>query len=229
MTANIATIGHNNPPDQLEQIKAEHSGLLSEIENWLDGEPVDSEEQMGAVDDLLKCLKEVEKAAKDAKESEYRPHKNACDAVVERWQPYLTDLTRMKQGLTAIVQDFKRKLKVQREDETRRKAEKAEAARRDAEAALEAADMKNLEERRKADKAAFEAREADREAQAAKKRTVGGLRRVTAYEVTDYRACINWIAEHDKDAIRAFCDDYAKRMKNADIDGVTRRVEERAI
>lgn len=47
---NEATIGHNNPPDPIEDVIAEYADTLSEAENWTDGEPVTDEASMNAVD-----------------------------------------------------------------------------------------------------------------------------------------------------------------------------------
>ena len=39
----------------------------------------------------------------------------AGDAVIARWKPFLDDLTRQKNGLTAAVDQFKRKLAAEKE------------------------------------------------------------------------------------------------------------------
>jgi len=45
---------------------------------------------------------------------------------------------------------------------------------------------------------------------------------VHRHTVDDYRRAINWIAVADKDAVRAFVDEYArKHSKNVKIDGVS--------
>jgi hypothetical protein len=59
------------------------------------------------------------------------------------------------------------------------------------------------------------AEEAQRLAAVAAKDTVKGMRTVTRYEVTDHRALLHWIARNDKDAIRAFVDEYARKEHKA--------------
>jgi hypothetical protein len=210
-----AKIGHNNPPDAIDEIKAAYAETIAEVESWLDGAAVENEGQMKAVDVLLAAVKDARTAAEERKEAEYRPHKAACDAVVTRWKPLLEDLDRMKKGLAAAVTAFKNKLAAEKEAERRRAYEEAEAKRRAAEEAQRAADMANLDERRKADALAAEAREAERAAQAAKKDTVKGLRTVTRYEITDHKALLHWIARNDKDAVRDFIEEWARKEHKA--------------
>jgi hypothetical protein len=146
--------GHNNPPDAIDEIRAQFADTLSEVENWLDGGAVENEGQMRAIDALLASVKEARTAADNGKEAEYRPHKLACDLVVARWKPLLDDLDRMKKGLAAAVTAFKNRLAAEKEAERRRAYEEFEAKRREAMAAQRAADMANLEERRRADELA---------------------------------------------------------------------------
>ena len=70
------SIGHNNPPEQLERtiaILASFSVYLDEAENWLDGFPVESEEQLEAVDALLLNVKAAEKAVIQARDAATKP------------------------------------------------------------------------------------------------------------------------------------------------------------
>jgi hypothetical protein len=227
-----AKIGHNGPPDALEDLIAKWADTILEVENWLDGAPVENEGQMKAVDALLAAVKDAEGEAKDAKEAEYRPHKLACDAVVTRWKPVLDDFDRMKKGLAAAVTAFKNKLAAEKEAERRKAWEEAEAKRRAAEEAQRTADMADLDARRKADELAAEAREAERQAQAAKKDTVKGLRTYTIPEITDPKACINWIAQNDKPALLEFMTAYVERKTREGVRGIAGvevRSEKRAV
>lgn len=212
-----AKIGHNNPPDALEEVRTKWADTILEVENWLDGAAVETEAQMKAVDALLADIKTARTDAEDGKEAEYRPHKAACDAVVTRWKPLLEDLDRMKKGLASAVTAFKNKLAAEKEAERRKAYEEAEAKRRAAEEALRAADMANLDERRKADELAAAAREAERAAQAAKNDKVKGLRTVTRYEITDPKALVNWIARNDRDTMAAFIEECARRYSRTDV------------
>lgn len=211
----IARIGDNNPPDAIEEIQSSYDDTFSEVENWLDGEPVENEEQMKAIDALLKSVKAAEKDANDAKELEFRPHKTAADAVVERWKPFLDDLTHMKKGLTAAVGEFKKKLAAEKEAARRAAFEEAERKRREAEEAARAASAADIQAQREAAQAQQAAEEAQRKASAASKDTVKGLRLTKRAEIIDGRACINWIAINDRDAMQEFMQAYVNKALHA--------------
>lgn len=216
-----AQIGHNNPPDPIDEALAPFGDFISEAENWLDGEPVSDEGQMRAVDDLLKHIKAAEKAVKTAEEAEARPLHDAWKAAKARYKPTIDDLARIKTGLVAIVDAFKRKLAKEREEAERKARAEAERARREAEAAARAADAADIEAQRRAAEAQAAADLAQAQAAAASKQQVKGLRTTTMHEVTDHRAALHWIARNDREAITEFVDAYAKRHhRDKTIDGV---------
>lgn len=202
---------HNNPPDPLDEALAPYGDSLSEAENWLDGSPVENEGQMKAVDALLKEIKAAEKAVKDAEESEAKPIYDQWKAAKARYAPTLTDLDRIKKGLVAVVDTFKRKLAAEKAEAERKARAEAEAARRAAEEAAGQANVADLESQRRAAEAKAAADLAAAQAAAASKDTVKGLRKVTRFEITDHRALLHWIAANDRDEITAFIDDYARR------------------
>lgn len=204
-------LGHNNPPDPIDDALAPYGDAISEAENWLDGTAVENEGQMKAVDALLRQIKEAEKAVKGAEESEAKPLYDAWKTAKARFEPTLTDLGRMKKGLVAVVDAFKRKLAAEKAEAQRKAFQAAEEARRAAERAAREAEASDIEAQRAA-ACAFEAAElAQAQATAASKDKVKGLRTVTKYEITDYRAFLHWIAANDRDAITAFLDEYARK------------------
>lgn len=226
--AELATIGDNNPPSNYDLIREEFD--LAEAESWLDGQEVENDDQMKAVDDLIKSVKAAEKKAKDQKEAEFRPHKQAADAVTAAWKPALDDIGRIRQGLLAITGAYKTKRAAEQEAIRKAKEAEAERLRREAEAAERDADMKDIEQRREADAISFEAREAERAAQSVEKIT--GLRTFTVAEIVDGKACINWIAQNDRPALQAFMDDYVQKETRKGvrgIGGVEIRQEKRAV
>ena len=202
---------HNNPPDPIDEALAPFGDFISEAENWLDGTAVENESQMKAVDDLTKQLKTAKKAVEAAEESEAKPFYDHWKAAKARYKPTLDDLDRMVKGLIAAVDVFKRKLAAEKEA-ARKEAERlAWEATRAAQEAARQADATNIEAQREAAAAIAAAEEAQRLAAAAAKDTVKGMRTVTRYEITDYRALLNWIAKNDRDAITAFIEDYARK------------------
>ncbi len=206
-----AVIGGNIPPDPLDEALAPYDDFISEAGGWLDGQAVENEGQMKAVDALLKQIKAADKAVTEAREAEAKPLHEAWKAAIARYKPTQDDLDRIKKGLVALVDGFKRKLAAEKaEAERKARAEAEEAARKAREAAMQA-DAANIEAQRAAAAAQAEAEEAQRRLAAASKDTVKGMRQVTRYEITDHRALLNWIARNDREAITAFIEEWARR------------------
>lgn len=206
-----APIGHNNPPDPIDEAVAPFLDVIEETTNWLDGEPVTTEPQMKSVDALLKRLKAAKKEVGEAEKAACLPLHDAWKGEKARWKPTLDDLDMRAKGLVAITDVFKRELARKREDE--RRAADAEARRKakDAEFAAKAAakaqgDIEAQYAAAEAAKAAIEAR-----AGAKKIEAVKGMRTVWHYEVDDYRAFINWLATNQKDALRDFADEWLRK------------------
>lgn len=222
-------IGGNNPPDPMEDIQARYDDTFAEVANWLDGLPVEDEAQMKAVDALLAAVKDAEKDAKAAKEDEYRPHKDAGDAVIARWEPFLDDLDRQKKGLTAAVDGFKRKLAAEKAEAERKARAEAWEATRAAREAAEAANAADLEAQRAAADAKRVAEEAQARAAAAAKDTVKGLRAHTDYVVLDGTGLARWMWQNARDELEGFMADYARRNKLVLPGIVEARTERRAV
>lgn len=213
--------GHNNPPDPIDEVLAPFADALAEAENWLDGSKVETEEQMKAVDAILKDVRAANTAANKAEKSETAPLYDTYKAEKARWKPTLDDLKAQKDGLAALVNDFKRKLAAEKEEAKRKAYEKARRKEREAEEAAAKAAAGNIEEQRTAAAAQHEAIEAKKAVSAANKDTVKGLRTVHRHEIEDMRAAVNWIARNDKDAMAAFVTEYVRRnCKTVAIDGV---------
>ena len=203
---------HNNPPDPLDEALAPYGDYITEAEGWLDGEPVSDEAQMKAVDAILKEIKAAEKAVTAAQKSEAAPLHDAWKAALARYKPTLDDLGRIKKGLIASVDGYKRKLAAERAEAERKAREAAEAKARAAHEAAIKAQESDLEAQRAAAEAQREAEIAQIEAaKASKAATVKGMITRTFYEVEDHRALLHWIAKNDRDAITAFVEEYARR------------------
>lgn len=218
---NVAAIGHNNPPDPIDQALAPYSDAITEAESWLDGEPVQDEAQMKAVDDLLAALRKAGSDLEKAKKSATAPLHDAWKAEIARWKPTEDDIARMKKGLAALVDPFKRKLAAEKAAAQRKAQEEADAKRRAAEKAAREAQESDIESQRAAAAAQLEAERAQAEMTKASRDKVKGLRKVTRYEIEDYRAALHWIAGNDRDAVTAFIEEYVRRNhKAAAISGV---------
>jgi len=205
-----AVIGANNPPDPIDTALAPHADTLDEAANWLDGTPVETEAQMNSVDALIKAMKAARKDVDTARDACTKPLNDAWKAEIARWKPTQDDLDLQVKGLVSRVDGFKRKLAAEKEAARQAAWAASEAARREAEAKIAAADAGNIEDQREA-KAAMDAADLARaQAAVAQKDTVKGLRSHDMHEILDYRAAINWIAVNDKPAMKEFIDGYVK-------------------
>lgn len=225
----MITIGHNGGPSLLDDALAPYGDYIAEAEAWLDGSPVETEAQMKAVDALLSGIKAAEKAVIGAQKSEAAPLHDAWKAALARYKPTIDDLDRIKKGLIAAVDGFKRKLAAEKAEAERKAREEAAAARRAAEEAARAAQATDIEAQRKADQLMQEARQKAAEAASAAKDTVKGLRAVTSYDVIDAVKLARYLWEHDREAQLAFQADRA-RILGLDIPGVVeKRVDRVAV
>jgi hypothetical protein len=203
-------IGHNNPPDPIDEAVAPFGDAIAEAGNWLDGKHVQTEAQMQAVDAIAAQIREARSAVEKARTAATGPLHKAWKAEVARWKPTEDDLELQQKGLAALVQGFKQKLAAEKAEAER--LARIEAARK-AEAAAELArkaDVANIDAMRASEQAARDADEARRAAVAASKDTVKGLRLRTFHEIDNEAALLHWIARHDKPAIRAFLAEYAR-------------------
>ena len=229
MTDELAPIGHNHPPDPIDEAMAPHAGTLDEAQNWLDGEPVQDEDQLKATDVLLKELKTALKDLNAARDQATKPLHEAWKAEIARWKPTQDDLDRMVKALIAAQAPFKKALADQKDAEKRAAWEAANAARKQAEEAARAAQASDIEAQREAASLAAQAQAADEAARAKAKDTVKGMRTVPKYEIEDHKAALHWIAKNDRDAMTIFIEEYvAKNHRQAEIDGVRSWTEKEA-
>lgn len=207
----IAPIGHNNPPDPIELVIAEHDATLSEAQNWCDGDPVETEDQMKAVDALLKDFKSYKTALTKAGKERTDPLHKAWKAEVAAVKVYTDDADRIQKALVATVAPFKEKLAEQKREAERKAWEEAQAAKREAEAKARAAAAADLDAQREVAEARAAAIEAEKAAQRQAKDGVKGMRTVTRWEITDYSDMLRWLNKNDRSALEAFCNEYARR------------------
>ena len=222
-------IGGNNPPDPIDEPLAPYSCEIDETQNWLDGKPIENENQLNATDALLKALKNALKDFNAARDKFIKPLYEAWKAEVARWKPTQDDLERMIKGLIALQDPFKRKVAAQKEAEKRAAWEAAEKAKREAEQAARAAALSDIGAQREAAEKAAQAQEALKAASLKQRDTVKGMRTVHKYEIEDHRAALNWIAKNNRDAITTFIEAFvASNHKAMDIEGVKQWTEKEA-
>lgn len=217
----LATIGHNSPPDPIDEVLAPYGDTISEAESWLDGTKVENEGQMKAVDALTKDIKAALKAVTEGEKSAAAPLYDAWKAEKARWKPTIDDLSRIRDGLVSLVGDFKKKLAAEKAAAERAAWEAADKARREAEAKAAEAASGDIEAMREAAAAKEEAAQLAKQASAQRQNTVKGMRKVQKYEIQDHRAALHDIAANDRDAMTAFIEEYVRRnFKTRTIAGV---------
>lgn len=209
---NTAQVGHNNPPDPIEELTALYDADRMEAENWLDGSPVENEAQMNEVDALRKAMREWRLSLEKGQKSATAPLHDAYKAEIARWKPTIDDAKRIEQGLVATVDAFKRKLAEQKQAEQRAAWEAAEKARKEAEAKAAQAAASDLEAQREAAAAKEAAMEAEKVAQKLKSEKVKGLRTVKETVVIDPVALARHLWEHDRDELLMFMHNRARKL-----------------
>lgn len=226
----MTELGHNNPPSPIEEVTSQYGALLSEVENWADGDLVESKDQMDAVDALIKEFRSYKSALVKAGKEMTAPLHDAWKAEVARVKVYTDDAERIQSALVATVAPFKAKLAEEQKAKERAAWEAANKARLEAEAAAAKADAANLEQQREIEAARQAAIDAEKAAKEQAKQAVKGMRKVHKYEITDYRAFLHWIAKNDKDAITDFLNEYARKEHKvvANADGLRVWIEKEA-
>ena len=207
----MSKIGHNNPPDPIEEVMAQYDSIITEAQNWTDGELVENEGQMQAVDQILKEFKTYRSALAKAGKERTDPLHKAWKAEVAAVKVYTDDAGIIQNALVAAVSPFKEKLAAEKRAAERAAWEKAQAAKMEAEAKYAAANAANAEAMREAEAVKEAAMQAEKAAKAASKEKPKGMRKVTHHEIKDMRALVNFIAKNDKAAMAEFATEYARK------------------
>jgi hypothetical protein len=213
-----AAIGHNQP-EPFELVSESINDLLLEAENFLDGSPIENEEQENAVASILTRLRREAKGADEMRAAERKPHDDAAKQVQAKWKPLLTKaelaINCAKNALGAYLQ--------RKEAEQRAiAAAAAEEARQQAERAREAAAQANPDDfagaaavRILQENAADAAKKADRldkvRAQATGGERAVGLRSTYRAEITDALAFGKWAWTHRQSEYLQFLGEIAAR------------------
>lgn len=230
MSAVLAAIGHNNPPDPtpFDLSKAEIEGLVIEAKNWLDGSGVKTETDAEAVSKLIDLLRKAVKTADDRRITENKPFDDGKAEVQARYAELIADTKTKKGSAVLAIETAKAALapflkakqaaidaaaKAAREkaDEEAAAAVEAIRAARNGEPDLEAKEQAEAL-LRQAEQAEIDARHAEK----AKAHATGGtraigLRTVWRAEMTDANAFAKWVWMNRNEELVAFLADLADR------------------
>jgi hypothetical protein len=150
-----AVIGGNNPPP-FETIKSEIDDLYGEAKLWLDGAPVDTQEQADALNTLRDKILKVEKRAEDLRKIEAKPFDEGKAEVQARYNPLISEKGGLTTKALTVIKDALRPFLQRLEAEKNAKAmAEREAAIQATQAGQEA--MSNREAGNLADQEAAEA------------------------------------------------------------------------
>jgi len=222
MNQHTPGIGHNAAPVPMELVASEHDAAISEAQNWADGEVVETEAQMKAVDAIIKDIKSYRSALSKAVTEHTQPAHIIWKAAVAEGKVYTEDADRMQATLVAAVAPFKAKLAAIKEQERQAAWEAAQEAERVVRDAERKANAANIEDARAIAEAKAAAMDAKIAASVAQKDTVKGMRTVTRHEVCDMRALVNHIAANDKAAMAEFATEYARKNHKQIPDAIVR-------
>jgi len=222
-----AVIGDNNPPDPIEECIAEglseFQDYIEEAQNWLDGEAIDSDEQMAAVDEIIAKVRTRGTTMEKLRTAFLKPHNDAITSLRNQWKVHTDDNERTKTLLVKLVAPYKKKLQEEADKQRRLEWERAQQAEREAEALRAAAETEetNIEAVREAEAAEKAAKEQKMTARLASKPSVKGMRTVHHHKVESGQDVIDWIIRNDLPALQGFLKHYVeKHPKKESIDGV---------
>jgi hypothetical protein len=188
MSAAVADIGHNNPPEPtpFERASGRIADLMAEAQNWLDGSGVSSQAEADGVSKLLSDIRRASSEAEDARKAEAKPFDDGKAEVQARYKPLLARADLASETCKRALRPFLEKIEAE-------KRAVAEAARKEAEAkaaaarqAMAEADSLDIAAREKAEALAAQAKAAEKAATKAendKAAGKGGLRAVTLRSV----------------------------------------------
>lgn len=234
-----ATIGHNNPPEPtaFEAFEMHINDLYDEAVQWLDGEPVTTQEQADALNTLEANVRQAAKDADALRKELVKPHDEAKAAIQAQFNPLIGETKTVTGKTVKAIQAIKAALKPYLIELDRQQREAARIAREDADRkereaieALRQSDAANLAERDMAEALLRDAKAAEQaatKAESAKAHAKGegratGLRTVYVATITDEKAAAAWAWLNHRAELMAFVQEQANkavRLGARSIDG----------
>ncbi len=229
---NLAVIGHNMPPEPtpFEAIEARINDLYDEAKQWLDGEPVTTQAQANALNNLEGHIRQAAKDAETLRKAEVKPFDDAKAEVQARYNPLIGETKAVTGKTVKAIDAVKSALKpyLLEVDRLQRAAaqkarEEAEAAQREAMEAMRQRDKANIEERERAEQLIADAKDLEKDAaklEAAKPHAKGefratSLRTVYRAEMVSYLEAAAWAFTNKRDEMTAFLMDLAAKEVRA--------------
>lgn len=220
----MTKLGDNNPPNDFEISKKEIEDLYEEAKSWIDGDPITTQGQADQITKLLGMIKVVAKKADDNRIYECQPHDDAKKIIQKKYAPLIAEtkgVTGKAPMAIKACQDtltpWNIQLQAKRDEEARIAREEADKQQREAQEAMQSANLANREE---AEKKLKEAQKMQAVAKKAEKNNVKGMRTVWDVNVTDPVAMLRhyWATRH-ADLVQ-----YAAGLADQDVRAGTRKI-----
>lgn len=223
----IATIGHNNPPlSPFDEIKTRIEDLYDEAKQWLDGEPVTTQDQANALNTLENRIREAAKEAEALRKGEVKPLDDAKAEIQERFNALIGE-TKTVTGKTVMaiaaiksaLKPYLLELDKQQREAAAKAREEAQKAEQAALIAMQTRGAENLAEREEAERLVIEAKAlnaAASKAEDAKAHAKGdgratGLRSVWRAQMNSPFDAAAWAWKTHRDELTAFVQGLADR------------------
>lgn len=225
-------VGHNNPPNDFEELSNQIQEAIAQAENWLKDREITTTQDADKAAGFQQKLAALSKQADKERTAEKKPHLDAGRAVDAAYKPLIDNPKGTIANLKAALTTFLR-AEQKRKDEEARKAQ-IEAAKKIAEAEKIKADeeKKNLTAReekiiREAETATIEQAPVKVSAGATTGRKVS-LRKVTKGKITDYEKLL--MALRDREEMKTLVQSLANRAAKAgvELDGM-KIIEEQVV
>ena len=231
-----AIVGGNHPPAPIDEVpptpfemsEVEIGDLYAEAKNFLDGEPIASQEMADAVSKLIEDLRKAGKQADERRVAENKPFDDGKAEVQARYAPLISDTKTVKGKVPLGIEIAKKALApwLQKlEDEKRAAAEAArkvsvEAERKAQEALAAARAADTLAGREVAEVLLQEAKQADAtatKAENSKAHATGGtraigLRSVWRAEMVDASAFAKYVWLDHRPELTEFLETLASKL-----------------
>ncbi len=228
-----AVIGGNMPPEEMtafEAVRINIVDLYAEAAQWLDGSPVETQEQADAINTLKARIKDAHKAAEDARVAEIKPHQDTVAAIQARYNELIGSnksvtgiAVKAEQACNAALKPYLLELDRQQQEKARLAREEADRKQREAMEAMRQRDAANLAAREAAERLVQEAKQAEADASKAEKARphakgdgrATGLRTVYRAVMTDRKEASAWIWIDHRDELMVFVQELADRAVRA--------------
>ena len=112
---------HNHPPSDQELVLQPFADAIAEAQNWLDGEPVQSEDQMKAVDALITQVRKAKTTLEAERKKAVAPLNDAVKAENAAWKAVQEPIEITLTALVEIVRTTRLKSRQRKQRQHKQK------------------------------------------------------------------------------------------------------------